>query len=60
MYMYSEVHTSVNCQEIVMNHTSLDNFVQNQPTPTAHSQDLIPRASFCAGHKWYFINIMYS
>jgi hypothetical protein len=48
--MHSELHISVNCQEIV----DKDSFVQNRPIPTAHFQDLTPRASFCQrrSHIW--------
>jgi hypothetical protein len=34
--VYSEVHISVSFQEIVMYQHIKDNFVQNQPIPTAH------------------------
>jgi hypothetical protein len=53
--MYSEVHISVNCQEIVsIMHHLKDNFVQNQLIPTAHFQYLPPQEppSARAGHKW--------
>jgi hypothetical protein len=54
--MYSEVHNSVNCQEIVMYHTVHhlnDNFVQNLPIPTAHFEDLTQEPPFTrVSHKY--------